>query len=174
MTTRSDLGRLELAPQVLDATFNRKPVGFDHNLHALDIFQLDSLRSLAEKYAGHEGDCMVASGASAPDQKFRAVKAPNLTPAQAIERLKTESVRILLKRPQNYDVRFQGLLDELTKQVISRSKELQSDRIMRLESSIFLTSAKTLTPFHFDPSAVFFFQIAGGKDLPRLPAGGAD
>jgi cupin superfamily protein len=32
-----------------------------------------------------------------------------------------------------------------------------------LESSIFLTSAATLTPFHFDPSAVFFFQIAGKK-----------
>src|SRR5438105_4585280 len=159
MTTRSDVGRLKLEPQILDATFNREPVGFHHNLHALEIFQLDSLRTLAKKYTGHEGDCMVASGASTPDQKFRAVRAPNLTPAQAMERLKTESVRILLKRPQNYDARFQRLLDELTRQVISRSKELQSDRMLRLESSIFVTSAKTLTPFHFDPSAVFFFQI---------------
>src|ERR1700730_15408605 len=106
---------------------------------------------------------MVASSASAPDQKFRAVKATDLNPAQAIDRLKTESVRILLKRPQDYDSRFQELLDGLTEQVVSLSGGLKTDRIVRLVSSIFLPSAKTLTPFHFDPSAVFFFQIAGEK-----------
>jgi Cupin superfamily protein len=163
MTDYSELGRLELAPQVLDRSFNREPIGFDHNLSTLGMFELDSLRTLAEKYAGHDTDYMVASSASAPDQKFRSVKTTNLTPSQAIERLKTESVRILLKRPQDYDSRFQKLLDGLTEQVVSLSGELRADRIVRLESSIFLTSARTLTPFHFDPSAVFFFQIAGDK-----------
>jgi hypothetical protein len=163
MTDNSDIGRLELPPQVLDRSFNREPIGFDHNLSKLDLFELDSLRTLAEKYAGHDSDYMVASSASAPGQKFRSVEAPNLTPAQAIERLKTESVRVLLKRPQNYDSRFQKLLNELTDQVVSMSGGLKGDRIVRLESSIFLTSAKTLTPFHFDPSAVFFFQISGDK-----------
>jgi hypothetical protein len=163
MTDISDMGRIELAPQVLDQSFNREPIGFDHNLSTLAMFELDSLRTLAEKYAGRDSDYMVASSASAPDQKFRAVKATDLSPAQAIDRLKTESVRILLKRPQNYDSRFQKLLDGLTDQVVSLSKGLKDDRIVRLESSIFLTSAKTLTPFHFDPSAVFFFQIAGDK-----------
>jgi len=163
MTDNSDMGRLELAPQILDRSFNREPIGFDHNLSTLDIFELDSLRTLAEKYAGHDSDYMVASSASAPDQKFRSVKAANLSPSEAIERLKTESVRILLKRPQNYDSRFQKLLNGLTEQVVSLSGGLKADRIVRLESSIFLTSAKTLTPFHFDPSAVFFFQFAGDK-----------
>ena len=106
MTDISDMGRLELAPQVLDQSFNREPIGFDHNLSTLAMFELDSLRTLAEKYAGRDSDYMVASSASAPDQKFRAVKATDLSPAQAIDRLKTESVRILLKRPQNYDSRF--------------------------------------------------------------------
>lgn len=163
MTDNSDMGRLELAPQALDRSFNREPIGFDHNLHTLGMFELDSLRGLAEKYAGHDADYMVASSASAPDQKFRSVKTTDLSPSQAIDRLKTESVRILLKRPQNYDSRFQKLLDGLVELVVSRSEGLKDDRIVRLESSIFLTSAKTLTPFHFDPSAVFFFQIAGDK-----------
>jgi hypothetical protein len=163
MTDNSDMGQLELAPQALDRSFNREPIGFDHNLHTLGMFELDSLRGLAEKYAGHDADYMVASSASAPDQKFRSVKTTDLSPSQAIDRLKTESVRILLKRPQNYDSRFQKLLDGLVGQVVSRSEGLRDDRILRLESSIFLTSAKTLTPFHFDPSAVFFFQIAGDK-----------
>jgi hypothetical protein len=163
MTDYSEIGHLELTPQILDRSFNREPIGFNHNLNTLSMFELDSLRTLAEKYAGHDSDYMVASSASAPDQKFRSVKSTDLTPSQAIERLNTESVRILLKRPQNYDSRFQKLLDGLTEQVVSLSGGLKADRIMRLESSIFLTSAKTLTPFHFDPSAVFFFQITGGK-----------
>jgi Cupin superfamily protein len=169
MTDNSDMGRLELAPQVLDRSFNREPIGFDHNLSTLDIFKLESLRALAEKYAGHESDYMVASSASAPDQKFRSVKTSNLSPSQAIGRLSTDSVRILLKRPQDYDVRFQTLLDGLTEQVVSLSGGLKADRIVRLESSIFLTSAKTVTPFHFDPSAVFFFQIAGEKIYHLYP-----
>lgn len=169
MTDNSDMGRLELAPQALDRSFNREPIGFDHNLHTLGMFELDSLRALAEKYAGHDADYMVASSASAPDQKFRSVETTDLSPSQAIDRLKTESVRILLKRPQDYDSRFQKLLDGLVEQVVSRSQGLKDDRIVRLESSIFLTSAKTLTPFHFDPSAVFFFQIAGDKIYHLYP-----
>src|SRR6266478_4459769 len=103
MIINPDVGRLELPPQVLDQSFNREPVGLDHNLHTLGIFELDSLRALAEKYKGNKSDYMVASSASAPDQKFRSVKTPDLTPSQAIERLEFEPVRILLKRPQNYD-----------------------------------------------------------------------
>ena len=163
MTDYSEIGQLELPPQILDRSFNREPFGFDHNLSTLDIFNLDSLQSLAEKYTGHESDYMVATSASAPDQKFRSVQSKNLTPRQAIERLKSDSVRVLLKRPQNYDSKFQILMDELVRQVVSLSGGLKADHIVRLESSIFLTSAKTLTPFHFDPSAVFFFQIAGDK-----------
>jgi hypothetical protein len=169
MIINSDVGRLELLPNVLDRSFNREPIDFGHNLHTLGLFELDSLRALAEKYKDHKSDYMVASSASAPDQKFRSVKTPDLTPSQAVERLESEPFRILLKRPQNYDPRFQKLLSELTEQVISLSGELKSDRIVRLESSIFLTSAKTLTPFHFDPSSVFFFQIAGDKIYHLYP-----
>ena len=163
MTDRSNIGQIDLAGQVLDHSFNHEPIGFDHNLGTLDIFGLESLKALAEKFDGHSHDYMVATSAIAPDQKFRAVKAKDLSPRDAIERLKSESVRILLKRPQNYDPRFKKLLDGLVAQVVSLSGRLKDDPIVRLESSIFLTSAKTLTPFHFDPSAVFFFQIAGDK-----------
>jgi Cupin-like domain len=163
MTDCAENGRLELAPQILERSFNREPISLDHNLHQLGMFDLDSLQALAKKYEDHGSDFMVATSASAPDQTFRSVKTKELSPHQAIGRLKSESVRILLKRPQNYDSRFQTLLDDLVGQVISQSNELRDDRIVRLESSIFLTSAKTLTPFHFDPSAVFFFQIAGEK-----------
>jgi hypothetical protein len=159
----SIIGQLDLPVDILDQSFNREPFGFAHNLSTLNTFELDSLRRLAEKYDGHTPDYFVASGASAADEKFRSVKPINLGPSQAFRSLKSEPVRILLKRPENYDSRFRKILDGLIEQIVDLSGELKSDRILRLESAVFVTSASTLTPFHFDPSAVFFCQIAGDK-----------
>lgn len=163
MLQSSDIGRLELAPEALEKSFNREPIGFEHNLDTLNMFGLDSLRTLAKRYDGNDLDYMVAGGASAPDQKFRSVTTANLTPYDAIEHLTTEPVRILLKRPQDYDPQFQKLLNGLTEQLLALSAGLRADRIVRLNSAILITSARTLTPFHFDPSSGFFFQIAGEK-----------
>jgi len=159
----SNIGQLELASQVTDRSFNREPFGFNHNLSTLDIFDLGSLGRLAEKYHGHEQDYFIASSASAPDEKFRATKPVNLELSEAFGSLKKNSIRILLKRPENHDPKFRKLLDGLTEQIIDQSGELKNDQILRLESAVFITSAATLTPFHFDPSAVFFCQIMGDK-----------
>jgi hypothetical protein len=148
---------------VTDRSFNREPFGFNHNLSTLDIFDLGSLGRLAEKYHGHEQDYFIASSASAPDEKFRATKPVNLELSEAFGSLKKNSIRILLKRPENHDPKFRKLLDGLTEQIIDQSGELKNDQILRLESAVFITSAATLTPFHFDPSAVFFCQIMGDK-----------
>jgi len=83
--------------------------------------------------------------------------------SEAFGSLKKNSIRILLKRPENHDPKFRKLLDGLTEQIIDQSGELKNDQILRLESAVFITSAATLTPFHFDPSAVFFCQIMGDK-----------
>src|ERR1700730_2612738 len=114
----SNTGELKLDPIVLERSFNRDPFAFEHNLSTLDIFDLGSLRALAEKYIGHEHNYMVAASASTPDQKFRAVKTTNLSPSQAFDHLRTGSVRIFLKRPQEYDSRFSRLLNGLVEQVI--------------------------------------------------------
>jgi hypothetical protein len=160
----SHSGRLELPPKLVERSFNREPFGFNHNLHELDMFELRSLASLAEKqYRGHERDFFLASSATAPDQKFRAVSSVSLELADAFSSLKDRSIRILLKRPEDHDERFRKLRDTLVTQILDRSPELRNDRILRLESAVFITSAATLTPFHFDPSAVFFCQVLGEK-----------
>ena len=163
INSNSNIGQLRLPPQVMDQSFNREPFGFGHNLSTLDIFELGSLSKLAEKYHGHDRDYFLASSASAPDEKFRSVKPVNLELSEAFGNLKKHSIRILLKRPENHDPEFRKLLDGLHEQIVDQSGELKNDRILRLESAVFVTSATTLTPFHFDPSAVFFCQIAGGK-----------
>lgn len=165
LTGSLDIGRLELPPNSIEQSFNREPFGFDHNLSQLDMFELGSLARLAYKQygPGHESDFFLASSATAPDERFRAVKPVNLSLSDAFRSLNKHSIRILLKRPENHDPRFRKLRDGLVEQILDRSPELRNDHVLRLESAIFITSAATLTPFHFDPSAVFFCQIMGEK-----------
>jgi len=164
-TSNSDIGKLKLPANAVEQSFNREPFGFKHNLNQLDMFELESLANLAERQYGseHQQDFFLASSAVAPNQKFRAVESVNLELAQAFRSLKDHSIRILLKRPENHDPRFRKLRDDLMEQIFDRSPDLRDDRVLRLESAIFITSAATLTPFHFDPSAVFFCQIMGEK-----------
>jgi hypothetical protein len=169
MTTFDRGNALELDPEVLSHSFNRVPFGFRHDLSALDIFQLDSLQSLAGKYRDHPGDYSVAAGAAAPGQLFRSVEPVTFGVTDAFAHLRQRPVRILLKRMENYDPRFRQLRDGIVETVVGRLGGLRNDKIVRLFSSIFISSAKTLTPFHFDPSISFFFQISGDKRYHVFP-----
>jgi hypothetical protein len=166
---RASVRPLELDPEILARSFNREPFGFRHNLSGLDIFQPGSLESLAEKYSGHASDYSLASGATAPGQRFRSVQPVTFGITDAFAQLKRTPVRILLKRLENYDPRFRELRDSIVETVVGQLGGLKNDKIVRLFSSVFISSAKTLTPFHFDPSMTFFFQISGDKRYHVFP-----
>jgi hypothetical protein len=143
--------------------FDREPFGFSHNLSSLDLFQFDSLVALAEKYTAHPRDYFVSSSAPSADAGFFTVRSGQFTPREAIDRLDDTGIRILLKRPENHDAQFRRLIDELWLQVIDLRGGLGSDRLVRLEGAVFITSAASTTPFHFDPEIGFFSQIEGEK-----------
>lgn len=151
-----------LDEKVFREDFDREPFGFTHNLSGLDLFQMDSLRSLARLYQSGK-DCFVASGASTPGTQFYAVPKLTGSPADVLEKLDQGSFRILLKRPEQRHPGFRELIDTLFKQVIDLRGGLGNDRVVRLDSSVFISSASTTTPFHFDPEIAFFCQIAGEK-----------
>src|SRR5262249_49594394 len=54
--------------------------------------------------------------------------------------------------------------DSLFAQVIALRGGLGRERVVRLESAIFATSARSITPCHFDPEIAFFTQIEGRKN----------
>src|SRR6185369_12146194 len=137
---RASINPLELDAEVLGRCFNREPFGFRHNLSTLDIFELGSLEALAGKYAGREADYSLASGAVAPGQAFRAVPAINVDLSNAFPSLGKKPVRILLKRPENYDPRFRELRDNVMDHVLGVLGGLKHDRTVRLFSSIFISS----------------------------------
>jgi hypothetical protein len=141
--------------------FNREPFGFSHDLGRDELFADDSLRALARSYDAR--DAFVAASAASPGTPFYAVDHGELAAHDALERLDALQVRVLLKRPETYDPRFRRLLDALLEEVLALRGGLRGERIVRLESALFVSSAAAITPFHFDPEITFFFQIAGEK-----------
>lgn len=154
---------LQLDPDSLRNLFNREPFGFDHSLSGLDLFKFDQLYALAEKYTGPAQDYYLSCSAPKPDTVFFSVPQAPYRPHEAMEHLETGSYRILLKRPENYDLRFRELIDQLFAQVADSLGGFGGDRIVRLEAGILISSAATTTPFHFDPEVGFFSQIEGEK-----------
>lgn len=144
-------------------SFDREPIGFSHNLGELDLFKMSSLYELAEKFVGAPKDYMVAGGAPQPDTKFFSVPVVDQKPHEILENLDRGSYRILLKRAENYDRRYKDLVQTLFEQVISLRGGLNGAKVVRLESGILISSAATITPFHFDPEIGFFSQIEGEK-----------
>ncbi len=155
--------RLIPDPLRFKTNFDRLPVALQHNLHELDMFSMDSFQYLAKRYLGYPGDYFVAASAPAPDAQFYSVAHSMADPVETLETLETRPARLLFKRPENHDSRFRSLLNALFGQVVAFQPHLAKERIVRLESAVFITSAATTTPFHFDPEINFFAQIEGEK-----------
>lgn len=152
---------LNIDPRTFRDSFDREPFGFTHTLSELDLFKPDALRALAEKYTPR--DYYVAGGAVAPGAEFYSVRDPGVPPHEALDRLDSMECRVLLKRPEKYDPGFRALLDALFRQVVDLRGGLGRDRVVRLEAAVLVSSAATITPFHFDPEINFFSQIEGEK-----------
>lgn len=155
-----DDARLFADRNVFDEYFDRRPFEYEHNLSGLDLFSYDSLRSLTARY---DRDFFVSASAPTPGTHFYSVPYGDHSPLEAYDRLDSVNLRILLKRPEQYDARFRDLLLTLFKQVVDIRSSLRGERIVRLASSILISSASAITPFHFDPEISFFFQIQGEK-----------
>ncbi len=118
---------------------------------------------MLDRYTGASNDYYVAGSAAAAGSAFFDAPHIKLTPREAVNRLDERPTRILLKRLENHDDRFRALVDVLIKQIRSIPGGLGSQPILRMQSSLFITSAASTTPLHFDPEVGFFTQIEGGK-----------
>jgi hypothetical protein len=163
MIALAQRAELNIDPDVFRQSFDRVPFGFTHSLSELDLFGPDSLRRLAEIYGRHPRDFYIASGAPWPGAEFYSVPHPGGSPLDSLERLESGRFRVLLKRPEKFDPRFRELLDTLFRQIVDLKGGLGREKVVRLESAILISSAATITPFHFDPEINFFSQIEGEK-----------
>ncbi|MBV9103849.1 MAG: hypothetical protein JO060_09665 [Candidatus Eremiobacteraeota bacterium] len=146
---------------MLERSFDRVPFAFEHKLSALELFDETSLHRLAQRYT--DRDAFVADGAPSADTPFYDVEHDTQRPSEALRLLDHQRRRILLKRPEGYDPAFRRLLSEIFAELLRMHAPLRAERVVRLESSVLISSGDTITPFHFDPEISFFFQIAGEK-----------
>jgi hypothetical protein len=160
---------IEFDNAVFRDKFDREPLGFTHHLDELDLFASDSLRDLAQRYTGHAIDYFVSASAPVAQSEFGAVPHDLCSPCEAMSRLQSESIRLLLKRPENYHRGFRFLLDEVFAEVTALRGGMRGERLLRLESAVFVSSADSITPVHFDPEIAFFFQIEGDKSYHIYP-----
>jgi hypothetical protein len=154
---------LHIDSPVFATCFDREPFGYTHDLSSLDAFSFESLCDLARTYAPHPRDYFVSASAPSAATDFFSVPSGQCGAHEAIRQLNSTRIRILLKRPENHDLRFRRLLEELFEQVMRLRGGLGTEKIVRLESAIFISSASATTPFHFDPEIAFFAQIEGEK-----------
>jgi len=162
MTPSAD-ALLTIDQAVYKTAFNTTPFSFKHYLHQLPMFQPEALAELAKEYGEKPEDYYVSHSAPTPGTRFFDVKAKTLTPEQAFAQFASGPMRLLLKRPENYDAAFKELLDQLFNKVIELRGGLNGEKIVRRESAIFVSAAASTTPFHFDPEINHFFQIEGAK-----------
>ena len=127
------------------------------------MFKVDALHRLAEKMSNQPRDVMVAGGASSAGTKFFSVPSIDCKAHEAIENLDRGGYRILLKRAENYNSDFKDLIQTLFRQVKDSLRDFGREKVVRLESGVLITSAATITPFHYDPEVGFFSQIQGDK-----------
>lgn len=158
-----DSAQLLIDADLISRDFDRKAFRFTHNLSGLEEFSGDSLSWLAREFDRHPRDFFVSAGAPAADTKFSTVPHSMCSASEALNRLDSGDYRILLKRAEDHDPRFRRLLDTLFAQVLARRGGLRGERLIRLVSGIFITSAASTTPVHFDPEINFFSQIEGEK-----------
>jgi hypothetical protein len=155
--------RLNIDAVAFPDLYNKTPFPFTHNLNTLKVFEFDSLCELAEKFAHVKSEYNIAGSALAPDAGAAPVSRFGLKPIEVLQQLDEKPLRLLLKRPERQDERFRKLLDLLFQQISQLRGGIGSERIVRLESAILISSAAATTPLHFDPEIGFFSQIEGDK-----------
>jgi hypothetical protein len=148
--------------------YDREPFGFTHTLSGLDLFGFDELLGLARKFEAGQ-DYFVAGSAPTAGTEFYAVPSNQYKPYEALQRLDSEPLRVLLKRPEKCDTRFRDLRDTVFAQISELNGGFPGQRIVRCDSSILISSAAAITPCHFDPEITFFFQIEGDKVYHLYP-----
>jgi hypothetical protein len=154
---------LSIDPETFWQNYDHEPFGFPQNLNTLELFQSSSLVRLCEIFSASNHGYFIAAGAPSGGADFYSVPRGGLKPNQAIEQLDTRPLRILLKRPENQEPQFRDLLNVLFGQIVDLHGGLGREHVLRLESSVLITSAATITPIHFDPVIGFFAQIEGEK-----------
>ncbi len=142
--------------------FPAKPFATSHSLADHPLLQLPRLVELARAMPGDriEYNGNKAVHGLAPEKQ----PVVDLTPAEIVERIEAAGAWMVLKRVES-EPSYKALLEEVLLGVAQQNgfSSLKEAGLTDIEGYIFISSANSTTPFHFDAEENLFVQIKGHK-----------
>ncbi|HEY7911901.1 MAG TPA: transcription factor [Blastocatellia bacterium] len=162
ISERSQLLRID--PDSFLEDFNRKPFIFGHNLSSSALFSLPRLIELSKRLpAGcvryNSGNIPVATGLYEGPQTGLSVE-------QTIKQIEDCHSWMVLKYVEQ-DPEYRQLLDNCLDEIQSVIDPVDPGMSGR-HGFIFITSPRSITPFHLDPEYGTLLQIRGSKSVKTL------
>ena len=153
--------RLEINADEFRAGFNRQPFLIGHHLAGHPLFELPRLLELAARLpeacvAYNAGDISVAEGL------YRGPRT-GLSVEETIRRIEDCQSWMVLKHVEA-DAEYNALLDSCLDEVQRHSEPL-APGMRKREGFIFISSPRSVTPYHLDPEYNFLLQIRGSKTV---------
>jgi hypothetical protein len=155
---------LELNREIFRANFNRQPFIISHHLAGHPLFTLPRLVELAKRLP--KDHVKYNAGNIPVTQELYTGPQTGLSVEETIRRIEECGSWVVLKwveQDDEYRDLMNGCLDEV--QALSEAIE---PGMCKRESFIFITSPRSITPYHIDPEHNFLLQIRGSKTLKLL------
>ena len=153
---------LQIDANAFAASFSREPFLVGHSLADHRLFQLDRLVQLcgqlpAECVEYNAGELPV----NVPDHAL--TPANGLSPEETVRRI-AECKSWLVMKYVERDPEYAALLNECLDEIRPHSEAI-APGMSRPEAFIFVTSPRSVTPYHIDPEHNFLLQIRGPKHV---------
>jgi Cupin-like domain len=150
---------LELDADQFRAGFNRQPFMIGHHLAGHPLFELPQLLELAQRLPA---DCIAynAGNVAVAEGLYRAPRT-GLSVEETIRRIEACQSWMVLKHVE-LDAEYRALLDGCLDEVQQFSEPL-APGMRKREGFIFISSPRSVTPYHLDPEYNFLLQIRGSK-----------
>lgn len=156
--------RLELSPLEFEKHFAREPFLIGHHLGSHPLFELDRLLETARNLPP---ECIEYNAGNLPVSIDAALTPRNgLSPEETIRRIQECRSWLVLKYVER-DPDFAQLLNECLAEVRPHSEPI-APGMTHAQAFVFITSPRSVTPYHIDPEHNFLLQVRGSKEIRML------
>jgi CelD/BcsL family acetyltransferase involved in cellulose biosynthesis len=160
-TSAHTMNLLDVAPEAMRSNFGRTPFRVRHRLAESGLFELTRLLELAKRLPEksveyNAGDVPLTLD---PSQTPRT----GLSVEETLQRIESCRSWMVLKNVEQ-DPEYRQLLESCLAEVGQLSHAV-SPGMSRKEGFIFISSPRSVTPYHMDPEENFLLQIRGRKTM---------
>ena len=156
---------LEFDREIFRANFNRQPFMISHQLAGHPLFTLPRLVELSKRLP--KDHVKYNAGNIPVTQELYTGPQTGLSVEETIHRIEECGSWMVLKWVEQ-DEEYRDLMNRCLDEVQTLSESVEPGMCKR-ESFIFVTSPRSITPYHLDPEHNFLLQIRGSKMLKLLP-----